>query len=203
MKKIGMLFGAVLVLCLVSNSYGMVEYNLLDPTTVVRGTGEPFAQTITFYSEFGGQATIRLANGNLLDSEMERVSSSTISLNDLEIFGPSEFNQNVDILEKDINLNVGQNTLDVVLKGKPGGTIILEIIQTVVNVRTSKRSIVLESVGDQSQIQVFGELFDNTPVEISNPIYGTSFSVLDENLASVSPAGLVTAIGNGRECENL
>ena len=59
------------------------------------------------------------------------MSSSTISLNGQIVFGPSNFNQNVAYLEKEIVLNESENNLEVILKGKPGGKIRIHIVQEV------------------------------------------------------------------------
>ena len=57
----------------------------------------------------------------------EAVSSSVVSLNGIQIFGPNEFNQNVSTLSKAVSLQ-NINELTVQLWGKPGGVITLEII---------------------------------------------------------------------------
>jgi len=95
----------------------------------VRGTGEPVPVSATFPG-ISGLATVKLWNG-AEDGEGETVSSSTVSVNGTEIFGPSNFNQNVNYLEAIVSLNEGDNTLEVCLKSKPGGKIRIEITQEV------------------------------------------------------------------------
>ena len=57
----------------------------------------------------------------------EYVSSSTLKLNGTQVFGPSDFNQNVYFITTQVTLQA-INTLDVTLKGKPGGVITVMIL---------------------------------------------------------------------------
>ena len=79
MKKFGAGFAVVLVLLSPVVSHGMVEVPVFD-NTFVRGTGEPVLVTRTFDGFDGGQAIVRLTNGGAEDSDIERVSNSTVSL---------------------------------------------------------------------------------------------------------------------------
>ncbi|MHC4572329.1 MAG: putative metal-binding motif-containing protein, partial [Planctomycetota bacterium] len=96
----------------------------------VRGTGEPVTESHTFPG-INGPATVKLYNGGAEDTDTEIVSSSTVSVNGVEVFSPSNFNQNVSYLEATVMLNEGDNTLEVILKGKPGGYIRVKIVQDI------------------------------------------------------------------------
>lgn len=130
MKKYGLFLAVVFVLFFAGTSNALVQVEVLPPTTCVRGTGEPLTETFTFPG-VSGQATVKLWNGSLEDDSIEKVSSSIVTVNGQVVFGPSEFNQNVGYLEKETTLVEGQNTLEVLLKGKPGGQITIEIVQEV------------------------------------------------------------------------
>ena len=178
----------------VTESYGMVTIDILEPTPFLRSTGEPSSQVVTFPSEFGGPATIYITNGNLDDMSTERVSSSIFKLNTQDLFDPSDFNQNVSFLEKEIYLIKGNNTLEVELRGKPGGQITVHITQGVTNLSVAPETISLGEPGSTSQVSVTGSLSDGTAVDLTNPSYGTSYNIEDPSVASVSAEGMVTAL---------
>ncbi len=97
-----------------------------------RSTGSPVTETNTF-SGINGLATIRVTNGGLEDAEYEMVSSSHIELNGVVIISSSNFNQNVGIIEVDGILSEGINTIEVTLKGKPGGALTVQILTEAVD----------------------------------------------------------------------
>ena len=45
-----------------------------------------------------------------------------------QIFGPSDFNKNVEFMEAFCDLAPGQNVVDVELKGKPGSMLTVKIL---------------------------------------------------------------------------
>ena len=61
---------------------------------------------------------------------LERVSSSIIKFNGVDILTQNDFNQNVYELTTEVSLQE-TNTLSVEVRGKPGGTIRIELIQEV------------------------------------------------------------------------
>ena len=96
----------------------------------VRSTSGPVTET-NFFPGMAGPAIITIYNGGVQDSTTERASSSEILVNGVLIFGPDNFNQNVSQLTAVINIDEGQNSLSVTLKGKPGGNIHIDVVQTV------------------------------------------------------------------------
>ncbi len=196
MKKTAYLFASLLMVFAVAESYASIQLNALPSTKFVRATGEPKTDTKTF-SGIGGAAKIKLINGDLSDTTVEKVSSSEIKVNGILVFGPSDFNQKVSALEKDINLSDGTNTLSVLLKGKPGGTVSIQIIQSLDNIKLDPSIIRLLEEGATSQIAVTGELSNGKVVNITGPSFGTTYSSLSPEVAAVSPSGLVTAVANG------
>ena len=103
-----------------------VEVSLFDKT-YVRGTGSPITETGTF-TGIDGLVTIRVTNGSLEDADSEMVSSSEIILNGEVVIDESNFNQNVGIIEVETNLTGGTNTIEVTLKGKPGGALTIQVL---------------------------------------------------------------------------
>jgi len=96
MFRRSILLTALFVFSLFSLSYGSVDVTILNKT-FLRSTGEPITESSIFPGQ-ASMATIKLVNGDLDDSTIEKVSSSIISLNGQILFSPSEFNQNVTYL---------------------------------------------------------------------------------------------------------
>ncbi|MEE8573915.1 MAG: Ig-like domain-containing protein, partial [Thermodesulfobacteriota bacterium] len=93
-----------------------------------RSSGSPVTEVDNFsVSDPSLTYMLQIYNGSLEDSEIEFVSSSTITINGTQIIGPSEFNQNTTYIEKEVSLN-SSNELSVKLRGKPGGGITLLIV---------------------------------------------------------------------------
>lgn len=134
-------------------------YTLVSPQSFLRPSGESIADSFNFAArDSSGTYTLTVYNGGLEDDLLtgEAVSSSIISLNGIQIFGPSEFNQNVTTLSKPVALQ-STNELSVQLWGKPGGVITLEIIgeDSVVPTITASVSPVSNSAGwHKSDVEV-------------------------------------------------
>ncbi len=128
MKRFSFLSAIFLTVFLYANSHAAVMLKCFTGE-FVRGTGKPVVESLSFSGIFG-QATIRLFNGGTQGSLGERVSSSTVRVNGTIVFGSSNFSQNVSYLEAPITLKQGNNALEVLLNGKPGGKIQIEIVQT-------------------------------------------------------------------------
>jgi hypothetical protein len=97
--------------------------------TFVRGSGATLTETITFPG-VEGVAVLRLSNA-AEDDSMEKVSSSIIKINGIDIFSQDDFNRNFSYLEREIQLIEGQNSISVEVRGKPGGAITIDIVQSV------------------------------------------------------------------------
>jgi hypothetical protein len=165
MKKLTTILTVAFVLCLITASYGVVDLTLLNQS-FVRGTGEPITETSTF-AGVNSMAIVKVYNGGLQDTLTEKVSSSTISINGQVVFGPSDFNQTASFLEKTVVLSEGQNTLNVILKGKPGGSLTVQIMQRI----------------DADAASLIGP--EGGVVEVTNPdspIYGTRIEIPTEAL---------------------
>jgi hypothetical protein len=98
------------------------------PEAYVRGTGQPVVVTASFAVPAANvSCTLEIQNGGLEDSELERVSSSNVGLNGVQVIGPSEFNQNVGLIRAPVAVST-TNELSVELRGKPGGVIFATIV---------------------------------------------------------------------------
>lgn len=118
---------------------------------------------------------IKLTNGDASDTTVERVSSSTIKVNGVSVFDASNFNQNVNSLQKEISIKEGQNSLSVTLKSKPSGRIHITITQQV----EADAAGVVGSAGGvievtDPQSPVFGTKIDFPPNALPS---GTAISI--------------------------
>ncbi len=87
--------------------------------TFTRSKGKPVTEIRKFsVQDPAADATLSI--------QVSQVSSAVITLNDVQIFGPSHFNQTVTFLESAVTL-LADNELAVELRGKPGGTLTIEI----------------------------------------------------------------------------
>ena len=132
MRKNFMLIVIAASLLLSATAFCIEEINLLHPDEYiefVRDTGKPVNQNVCFSGD-EGTAIITIINGNPEDSSVAKVSSATIMLNGDVIFYPNEFNQNINTLQKEVNIVEGENYIEAILKGKPGGSIRLYALKT-------------------------------------------------------------------------
>lgn len=111
--------------CLLFN--GTFERSTKTSATSVLSVKDSEAQIGQFKAVDGG-ALVKVYNGAQED-EAQKVSSATIFINGKKVIGPSNFNQNMDYIEKMVEVNGGDNSLEVSLKSKPGGKIKVEIVQ--------------------------------------------------------------------------
>jgi hypothetical protein len=197
MKKF--LFALPGVLCFASAAAAQatVTLQVLPPTILVRQAGAPVIETLPFPSAFGGPALVRVVNGSLEDASLEPVSSSIVRLNGSQVFGPSEFNQRVRLLEETVSLARGENALAVELRGRPGGQVSCQILQFVADVRVLPSPLLLGEPGTTGQLAVIGVLADGTSVDLSARAHGTSYASDPPSVATVSEDGLVTAVALG------
>jgi hypothetical protein len=99
---------------------------VFPPTAFSRLAGPPQTETALFSVLPMVHAPFVIVVENGARSGANRVSIAKIMLNGSEIFRPSDFNQNVSRLQRAVNLNIN-NTLQIELRGKPGGTLTVSI----------------------------------------------------------------------------
>ena len=103
-------------------------FTAFGPEAFERSTGAPVTETRTVtILDPNTHYFIKIHNGSLEDGEFEKVSSSVIALNEVQVLGPEEFNQTVSSIEKPVSLS-SSNELTVEVRGKPGGIIVIEIV---------------------------------------------------------------------------
>lgn len=98
------------------------------PQNYVRGTGAPVTETGTFtVLNPATQYTLKAFNGGLQNDQTELVSSTVVTVNGVQVLGPSNFNQNVQEVDVPVVLQ-SSNTISVQVRGKPGGTLAIQIV---------------------------------------------------------------------------
>src|SRR6266567_3960399 len=98
------------------------------PKNYTRGTGAPVTVTDTFtVFNPATQYTLKAFNGGLQNSQTELVSSSVVTLNGVQVLGPSDFNQNVTEIDVPVTLQAS-NTISVQVRGQPGGVLTILIV---------------------------------------------------------------------------
>jgi RHS repeat-associated protein len=118
---------AVLTLSLLFPSLTSASDPVFGPVTCQRGAGAPTVFNYSFTAPEPSRGFVfKLQNGGLEDASYEQVSSSVITLNGVQILGPSNFSQEVSVLEVPIALQE-RNSLTVEVRGKPGGAISMKI----------------------------------------------------------------------------
>jgi hypothetical protein len=100
--------------------------SLFGPQKYTRTTGSPnvFTATVTVPSWVSAPFTLKVVNGAANGSN--RVSSATIKVNNVQVAGPSDFNQNVAGFERSVTLTP-QTTLKVTLSSSPGSYLTLSL----------------------------------------------------------------------------
>jgi len=106
---------------------GKVEVTLLGPKQYLRTTGKPNIYTDAFPGRFG-QGKLIAKNGDANGDD--RISSAIIKINGVQIFGTSDFNQNVQFMERTTNLQE-ENSISIELRSKPGSFLIIQIDQDI------------------------------------------------------------------------
>jgi glucodextranase-like protein len=103
-------------------------FTAYGPQTYLRGTGDPVTVTNTFtVLNPNTQYTLRVHNGGLVDSNTDRVSSTTVTVNGVIVVAPNDLNQNVAEVDKPVTL-LAANQIDVQVRGAPGGTLSIDIL---------------------------------------------------------------------------
>ncbi len=135
--RVGIFFvSSILILISVTSSYASMVLSdsppegsrVFGPVTFVREKGSPRVERISFsIPEVNVPFLLRLTNGTL--ENQQRVSSALVSLNGWEVFRPSQFNQGVATLSRQVPLKEGENLLEVKLESAPGSSVTIEIFR--------------------------------------------------------------------------
>jgi len=104
------------------------SFTPFGPQDYTRGTGAPVTVTNSFsVLNPNTQYTLKAFNGGLHDDQTELVSSTVVTLNGVQVLGPSNFNQEVNEVDVPVTLQ-SSNTLSVQVRGQPGGVLTIEIV---------------------------------------------------------------------------
>ncbi|MGR9116089.1 MAG: PKD domain-containing protein [Gammaproteobacteria bacterium] len=134
LQSLGNIRHSLPVLCLLSlltinSDAHAIQRTLFGPATYTRDTGTPIQEETNFtVDRLNGDYTLTVYNGGLENNTEigEFVSSSEIRLNGAVIIGSQNFNQQTSQISVPVSLD-SINLLSVELRGKPGGTITIEI----------------------------------------------------------------------------
>jgi hypothetical protein len=89
-------------------------------------TGSPVKTEFSFYGQGFEDFILKVQNGD--QHGTNQISSAVINLNGVKILGPSDFNQNVHLLERAISPDDHENTLSVSLRSNPGGFLTIQVL---------------------------------------------------------------------------
>lgn len=91
-----------------------------QPLSFYRDRGKPKLETITWES-CGGPGVLTVFNSG--------VSSAEIYLNGELLLSPEDFNPNVEYIVRSVDLQEGTNTLEAILRSKPGSSLQVEFAE--------------------------------------------------------------------------
>src|SRR3990167_5478560 len=110
------------IIPLISSLSHASTFTTFGPKTFIRKTGKPVFETASFTVK-NPDTTYKLCNYNGgINSEYKKVSSAIVTLNCKKIFGTNDFNQQVSILKKEVNVSTS-NKLQVELRSSPGSAL--------------------------------------------------------------------------------
>ena len=103
---------------------------LFSPKQYLRTTGAPnqYTDTVTVPVSVGAPFLVHIVNGK--SNGQNRISSAWITVNNVQVAGPSDFGQNVAVVDRTITLNPGSNTLQVKVASTPGAYLTISVYGT-------------------------------------------------------------------------
>ena len=130
MKKTVFIILCLLIGLFASTSFA-VEVTVFGPNQYLRTTGAPDLYNDTF-SAVQGEGILIVKNGTVYGENriIDSISSATILVNGEQIFGPNDFNQQIYLLEKTVNL-AESNSISIELASGPGSYLTIEVTQNV------------------------------------------------------------------------
>ena len=103
---------------LISSLSHASTFTAFGPETFIRTTGKPVVETVSFTVKNPDTTyTLYIYNGGT-NSEYKRVSSAVVTLNGTTIFDTNDFNQQVSVLKKEVNVSAS-NELQIEIRGRP------------------------------------------------------------------------------------
>ncbi|MEK7313098.1 MAG: DUF6531 domain-containing protein, partial [Deltaproteobacteria bacterium] len=133
---------------------------------------------------------ITAVNGDLEDDTVEKVSSSTLSLNGVDVLQANQFNQKVDFIESPVHV-ASFNTVATRLKSKPGGQLHVAIIgkdntPPVISWQAPSRDFVTNNPDVMAELRLADDIAGLDPASLR--IFLDSVSALTDFTAFTEPA---------------
>lgn len=103
---------------------------VFGPNQYLRTTGAPnqYTDTITVPASVGPPFLLHIVNGQ--SNGQNRISSAWVDVNNVQVAGPSDFGQNVAVVDRTISLNPGTNQLKVRVASTPGAYLTITVYGT-------------------------------------------------------------------------
>ena len=114
----------LITMILWSTNLVLSDMTIYGPKKFVRSTGKPIIVTENFSAPSTTTYNLIVFNG---EKGKNRVSSATVKINGIEILRESDFNQQVDRIERSVSLLLSNN-ISVELKSAPGSFITVSIL---------------------------------------------------------------------------
>jgi hypothetical protein len=102
-------------------------FSVYGPAAYERRTGKPQTIVETFSVQDPSARYILKASNGTPGGAPGRISSALIRVNGIEVLGPARFGQQVDAVEAPVVLD-SINEIAVEVRGKPGGTLVVEVL---------------------------------------------------------------------------
>ena len=120
---------SLLVMLLALTAPAFAQTVLFGPMQYTRTAGPPnqFTDTFTLPSGTTPPYTLHIVNGNA--NGTNRISSATVTLTGTQILGPSDFGQNVAVIDRTVTLQAS-NMLEIRLTSAPGSFITISVLDT-------------------------------------------------------------------------
>lgn len=172
------------IISLISSLSHASTFTAFSPETFIRKTGKPVVEMVSFTIKNPDTTyTLYIYNGGT-NSEYKRVSSAVVTLNGTTIFDTNDFNQQVSILKKGVNVSAS-NELQVEIRGRPGGalTVVLEGTDEIlpdITITSPEDNALLNT----SSITVTGNASDSISWIKSVTVNGTSAGLTGETYTS-------------------
>ena len=125
MKKTSIMLVLMVVAVCLTATAGLAAQIVLEER-IDSVTGSPVNEEFSFYGQGFEDFILKVQNGD--EGGTNLVSSAIISLNGVKILGPSDFNQQVQVIDRAISPNDLENTLTVSLRSNPGGFLNVQIL---------------------------------------------------------------------------
>jgi hypothetical protein len=104
------------------------SFLVFGPETFLRDSAQPetFQRSFVILNP-NTTFTLQIYNGGA-DGTLPSISSATVELNGIEIVRRNEWNQNVELIERQVSPLSGENSLVLKLSSTPGGTVLFRIV---------------------------------------------------------------------------